>query len=95
MRNIHLSESFQFVVNGALIESDISESLTFPAVQEELSVDGCARTFFLENRGIESADIHSLQLLLSGETIHVRRSQGLLSKLFESGHSHESVGFGD
>jgi hypothetical protein len=79
MRSSLLSESFQFVVNQSVIEISLAESLIFPAVREQLSVDGCARSFFLENSGIEAADIHSLQLLLSGETILVKRSQGLLS----------------
>jgi hypothetical protein len=80
VQKAQLSESFEFVVNGTVIEIDLSEAAALsPAVQEQLSVDGCARAFFVDDSGIETADIHSLQLLLSGETISIRKSQGLLS----------------
>jgi hypothetical protein len=47
MRSALLNESFQFLVNETVIESDISESPIFPGVREQLSVDGCARKFVL------------------------------------------------
>jgi hypothetical protein len=82
MRSSLLGESFEFFVNGTVIEIDIAEAAAlFPAVREQLSVDGCARKFFVNCSEIEAADILSLQLLLSGEAISVRRSQGLLSGL--------------
>jgi hypothetical protein len=77
-----LSESFLFVVNGFVIKSDLAEAAAlFPAVREQLSVDGCARNFFVNESGIEATDIHSLQFLLSGEAISMRRSQELLNGL--------------
>jgi hypothetical protein len=80
VRSAHLSESFQFIANGAVIESSVAEAAAlFPAVREQLSVDGCGRKFVLKHSGIESADIRSLQLLLSGESISIGRSQFLLS----------------
>jgi hypothetical protein len=49
MRNAFLSESFEFVVNGSVIESKVSEAAALsPAVREQLSVDGCARKFLLQ-----------------------------------------------
>jgi hypothetical protein len=44
-------------------------------------MDGCARKSILKNSGIEAADIHSFQLLLSGEAISIGGSQLLLSGL--------------
>jgi hypothetical protein len=82
MRNAQLNESFEFIVNGRVIESDFSESAAFfRSVREQLSVDGCARKFFVNANGIEAADIRSLQLFLSGETISNGRSQRFLSGL--------------
>jgi hypothetical protein len=81
MRNSLLSESFLFRANGTEITMEVAESLIFPAVREQLSVDGSARKFFVENSRIETADIHSLQLVLSGETISIQQSQRLLSGL--------------
>jgi hypothetical protein len=82
MRSAQLNESFQFVVNGSVIESDFSESAAiFPAFREQLSVDGCARKFFVNANGIEAVDIRSLQSLLSGESISIGGSEGLLSGL--------------
>jgi hypothetical protein len=49
MRSALLNESFEFVVNGTVIEMDFAESLIFPAVREQLSVDGCSRKFFLKD----------------------------------------------
>jgi hypothetical protein len=44
-----LTESFMFVGNGTLIESDIAEAETLcPAVQEQLSVEGYTRKVFYE-----------------------------------------------
>jgi hypothetical protein len=83
VRNSLLSESFQFLVLGTVIETAIAEtSAHFPSVREQLSFDGFARKFFVNNSGIEAPDIRSLQLLLSGERISVRRSHGFLSNLF-------------
>jgi hypothetical protein len=82
LRNSFPSEPFLFIVNSTEIEREISESVAlFPAVREQLSVDSCARHFFITNSEIESADIHSL---LSGETISKGQSPFLLSKLFEN-----------
>jgi hypothetical protein len=81
VQNSQLSDSICFIVNRSKIEIEIAESLIFPLIREQLSVDGCARNFFLNYNGIEAADIHSLQLLLSGETISIVQSQGLLSGL--------------
>jgi hypothetical protein len=82
VRSSQLSDSFDFIVKEAVIETSISEAASlFPAVREQLSVDGCARKFFVKDSGIEAADIHSLQLLFSGERISIRRSHGLLSRL--------------
>jgi hypothetical protein len=79
VRNAQLRESFEFIVNGTVIESEVSEAAAlFPAVREQLSVDGCVRQFFVNDGRIEAADIRSLQLFLSGEVISVSRSQGLL-----------------
>jgi hypothetical protein len=78
MRSAQLREPFLFVVNGAVIESDVAEAAAlFGAVREQLSVDGCGRTFILNDSGIESADIRSLEFLLSDETISDGRSQFL------------------
>jgi hypothetical protein len=81
MRNSLLSESFLFTANGTEIAIEVADSLIFPAVREQLSVDGCARKFVLNESGIEAADIRSLQLLLSGEAISIRRSMTLLIRL--------------
>jgi hypothetical protein len=78
VKSLHLSESFEFVMKEAVIEIDFAESLIFPAVREQLSVDGCARKFFVKVSEMESADIHSLEFLISGESISNRRTQGLL-----------------
>jgi hypothetical protein len=82
VRNALLNESFRFIANGTVIESVVAESAAlFPAVREQLLVDGCARKFVLKGGEMEAAAIRSLQLLLSGESISIRRSQGLLSVL--------------
>jgi hypothetical protein len=81
VRSSLLSESFQFVVNGAVIESDFAEAAAlFRGIREQLSVDGCSRKFFVQDSDIEAADILSLQFLLSGESIFMKRSQGLLNR---------------
>jgi hypothetical protein len=73
IRSSHLSESFLFVVNEAVIESDLAEAAAlWSAVREQLSFDGCARKFVVSEEEIESADINSLQFLVSGETISIR-----------------------
>jgi hypothetical protein len=67
-----LKDSLKFFVNGTVIEIEISEAAAlFPAVREQLLVDGCGRKFFVNHSGIETPDIHSLQLLLSGESISI------------------------
>jgi hypothetical protein len=77
VRSAHLGESFQFVANGILVESDIAEAAAlFPAVREQLSVDGCGRKFVLNDSGIEAAGIRSL---LSAESIAIVGSQLLQS----------------
>jgi hypothetical protein len=82
VRAAHFKEPMLFAANGTVIESDIAEAAAvFPAVGEQLSVDGWARKFFVNCSRIEAADIRSLQLLLSGEAISIRRSHGLLSRL--------------
>jgi hypothetical protein len=56
VRSALLSESFQFIANGILIESSVAEAAAlFPAVRERLSVDGCVRKFVLKDSGIEAA----------------------------------------
>jgi hypothetical protein len=75
VRSAHLTESFEFVAKGSVIERDVAEAAAlFPAVREQLSVDGCARKFFIKDSGIKAADIHSSQLLFSGEAISIGRS---------------------
>jgi hypothetical protein len=81
-RKAFLRELFLFIVNGSEIEREVSESAAlFPAVREQLSVDSCARKFFVNDSEIESADIDSLELLLSGENISNIRSQFFLNKV--------------
>jgi hypothetical protein len=49
MQSAYLNESFQFVVNGSVIESDIATAAALsPAIRERFSVDGSARKFFCE-----------------------------------------------
>jgi hypothetical protein len=75
--------SCAFVVNGAVIESDVAEAAELsPFVREQLSVDACAREFVICDSGIESPAIASLQSLLSGAAISVGRSEILLSGHF-------------
>jgi hypothetical protein len=42
MRSAFLNALFQLVVNGSVIDINFAQSLIFPAVREQLSVDGCA-----------------------------------------------------
>jgi hypothetical protein len=63
-------DSFTFVVNGTIIESSLADAVSLsPAVQEQLSVDSCARQFILNESGIKPTNILSLECLLSGEII--------------------------
>jgi hypothetical protein len=79
VRNAFLRESFEFIVNGSVIESEVAEAAAlFPRIREQLSIDGCARKFFVNDNGIESANIRSLELLLSGEMKSKEKCQGLL-----------------
>jgi hypothetical protein len=78
--------SFAFVVNGAVIESDIAEAAALSRfVRDPLSLDARAREFVLSGVGIESSAIASLQALLSGSVISVGRSERLLSLHFGNG----------
>jgi hypothetical protein len=80
VRSALLTEPFQFLANGVLIESSVAEAAAlFAAVREQLLVDGCARKFFLNDSGIEAADVRFLQLLLSDEAISNFGSQLLQS----------------
>jgi hypothetical protein len=82
VRSAPLSDSIQFIINRTVTESNISEAVSLsPFIQEQLSVDGCARKFILKDGRISAADIRSLQLLLSGDSISIARSHGLLSRL--------------
>jgi hypothetical protein len=79
MRNGFWSEPIEFVVNETVIDIEIAEvAALFPSVREQLSVDGCTRTFFVNVSGIEAPDIRSLELLLLGEWISIGSSPGLL-----------------
>jgi hypothetical protein len=65
VRSAQLSDSIEFIVNGTVIESDILEAASLsPFFREQLSVDGCARKFILNDNRISATDIRSLQLLL-------------------------------
>jgi hypothetical protein len=77
------SSSFAFVVNGAVIESDVAEAVAFsPFVREQLSVDSCAQEFIVCERCIGSSAVASLLSILSGSAISVGRSEILLSGYF-------------
>jgi hypothetical protein len=79
VRSVFLNESIEFIVNGKVIEVELAEAAAlFPRVREQLSVDGCGRKFFVNLSGMETSDIRSLELLLSGESISKRVSEGLL-----------------
>jgi hypothetical protein len=65
-----------------VIESNVAEAVALsPAVQEQLSVDGCARQFVLNKNKIGASDIQSLHRFLLGEAISVGESLVLLSRL--------------
>jgi hypothetical protein len=82
-----LKESIEFIVNETVIEIEIAEAAAlFPAVREQLSVDGCGRKFFVNDSRIESSNIHSLQLLLSDESISTGGSELLLSGFLGNDH---------
>jgi hypothetical protein len=84
---IFLREAFEFIVNGSEFEREVCESAAlFGAVREQLSVDSCARKFFVNLSEIDPAAIDSLELLLSGERISNVRSQLLLSKVLLNEH---------
>jgi hypothetical protein len=75
--------SFAFVVNGAMIESDVAEAAELsPFVREQLSVDACAYKFVICDSVLGSSAIASLESLLSGSAISVGRSEVLLSGHF-------------
>jgi hypothetical protein len=75
--------SFTFVVNGAVIESDVAEAAALsPFVREQLSVDGCAREFVLWDSSVGSSAIVSLKHFFSGSVISVGRSERVLSGYF-------------
>jgi hypothetical protein len=83
LRSALLNESFQFIANGITIKSSVAEAAAlFPAVREQLSVDGCGRKFFLNDSEMKTADIGSLQFFLSGEAISIARSQFLQTSFF-------------
>jgi hypothetical protein len=84
-----LSSSFTFLMNGAVIESDVAEAAALsPFVREQLSVDWCAREFVILDNKSESesgvgrsgmAALEALQSLLSGSGISVGRWEVLQS----------------
>jgi hypothetical protein len=81
VQNAHLRESFMSVVNERVIESYFAQSgAVFPAVGEPLSASGCARQFFAINSGIETANIGSLQVIFSDQSMSRLPSHGLLSR---------------
>jgi hypothetical protein len=85
VQKVFLKESFQFIVNGSELSREVCESAAlFPAVREQLSVDSCARKFYVNLSGINPAAIDSLEFLLSGEMISSFGSQLLLSKFLEN-----------
>jgi hypothetical protein len=52
----------------SFLECDVAEVASlFPRSREQLPVDGSARKFVVNDSRIESVDIPSLELLLSGE----------------------------
>jgi hypothetical protein len=57
VRRAFLRESFQFVVNGIMVESSVAEKAApFPAVGEQISLDRCARKFILNDSLAKSAN---------------------------------------
>jgi hypothetical protein len=80
LQNSLLHDSFSFIINGAVINTEFAEAIALsPAVREQLSVDGCARKFILNDS--RSQDLHSLQFLLSEQTISVSKSLESLARL--------------
>jgi hypothetical protein len=76
-----LSESFDFILNGTVIRTDIAKAaLLSPAVRAQLSVDGCARQFVLDDGRITLPDLHALGCFLSGEVIAGAHSLALLCR---------------
>jgi hypothetical protein len=93
VRSVYLNESIKFIVNGTVIELEIAEAAAlFPSVREQLFVDGCGRKFFVNCIGTEAADIRSLELLLSGESISIGGSEGLLSGFLGNAHLERLLG---
>jgi hypothetical protein len=87
VRKVFLRESFEFIVNGSVVEREVCESAAlFRAVREQLSVDSCARKFIVNLSGIDPAAIDSLELLLSGERISNFVSQLLLNRILGNGN---------
>jgi hypothetical protein len=85
LHNAHFSDSFAFITNGVMIESNVAEAVGLsPVVKEQLSVDGCARKFIVNNNEIGASDIRSLHCLLSGQTICFEQSQVSMSRLLEN-----------
>jgi hypothetical protein len=67
---------FAFLVNSAVIESDVAEAAPLSRfVREQFSVDARAREFVVCDSGIERSAIASLQSLLSGSAISVGRPE--------------------
>jgi hypothetical protein len=80
MEGADVHESFVFVVNERVIESDFAELVAvFPAADQQFWVDGCPQKFVVNNNEIEAVGIRSLQCLFSGESISIVGSHGLLS----------------
>jgi hypothetical protein len=82
-RPVLFGSSFAFVVNGAVIESDVAEAAALsPFVRELLSVDSCAREFVICESCAGSSAITSLLPILSRSAISVGRSNRALSGHF-------------
>jgi hypothetical protein len=75
--------SFAFVVNAAVIESDLAEAVALsPFVREQLSAEACTREFVFSESSADSSAIAAFQSLLSGSAISVGRSERVLSGHF-------------
>jgi hypothetical protein len=78
--------SFGFVVNDAVIGSDVAEAVTLSVfVRERLSVDICACGFVILDGCVESSGISSIQMFFSGSEIAIGVSDRLLSFHFGNG----------
>jgi hypothetical protein len=78
-------DSFDFVVNGTTIKSNIREAAALsPAIREQLSVDACARQFVLSDDRIAVSNFNSLQSFLSGNSIPVGDSVLFLSQFLKN-----------